>query len=53
MDRTIEARSFGKDNVVVGCSVLVLCTCSICSIVYMMLFACYIYGVVCISHIKC
>jgi len=34
MDKTIEARPFGKDSVVLGYAVLVLCTCSICSIVY-------------------
>lgn len=34
MDNTLEIRLLGKDSVMLGCTVLVLQTCSICNIVY-------------------
>jgi len=56
MDKKLEATLLGKDSVVLRCAISVLCTCNICSIMYiwccvhlayMVLCACFIYSVMC------
>lgn len=45
--KTLEARLLGKNNVVYGCAVLVLCTCCICDVVNTRFYVYVGYAVMC------